>query len=59
MTKFVVVVLKHVLTCVSDTVAVMAGYADVIVLRHPEPGAVSVSCNREIIFWQRFHKHFR
>lgn len=26
-----------------DSVAVMAGYADVIVLRHPEPGAVSVS----------------
>ncbi|KAG8280068.1 hypothetical protein J6590_090542, partial [Homalodisca vitripennis] len=24
-----------------DTVAVMAGYADVVVLRHPEPGAVS------------------
>lgn len=26
-----------------DSVAVMAGYADVIVLRHPEPGAVGVS----------------
>lgn len=26
-----------------DSVAVMAGYADVIVLRHPEPGAVAVS----------------
>lgn len=23
--------------------AVMAGYSDVVVLRHPEPGAVSVS----------------
>jgi carbamoyl-phosphate synthase / aspartate carbamoyltransferase / dihydroorotase len=26
-----------------DSVAVMAGYSDVIVLRHPEPGAVTVS----------------
>lgn len=26
-----------------DSIAVMAGYADVLVLRHPEPGAVSVS----------------
>ena len=28
---------------VTDSVTVMAGYADVVVLRHPEPGAVSVS----------------
>jgi aspartate carbamoyltransferase catalytic subunit len=28
---------------VLDSIAVMAGYADVVVLRHPEPGAVSVS----------------
>jgi aspartate carbamoyltransferase catalytic subunit len=28
---------------ISDSIAVMAGYADVVVLRHPEPGAVSVS----------------
>lgn len=28
---------------VIDSVAVMAGYADVVVVRHPEPGAVSVS----------------
>lgn len=27
----------------SDSVAVMAGYSDVVVMRHPEPGAVSVS----------------
>lgn len=27
-----------------DSVAVLAGYADVVVLRHPEPGAVAVSC---------------
>lgn len=26
-----------------DSVAVMAGYADIVVLRHPEPGAVEVS----------------
>jgi len=28
---------------ISDSIAVMAGYADVVVLRHPKPGAVSVS----------------
>jgi len=28
---------------ISDSIAVMSGYADVVVLRHPEPGAVSVS----------------
>jgi carbamoyl-phosphate synthase/aspartate carbamoyltransferase/dihydroorotase len=28
---------------IPDSIAVMAGYADVVVLRHPEPGAVSVS----------------
>lgn len=58
MTKFVVFVLKHLLTCVSDTVAVMAGYADVIVLRHPEPGAVSVSSNKEIILYQKMKQTF-
>lgn len=26
-----------------DSIAVLAGYADVVVLRHPEPGAVAVS----------------
>lgn len=26
-----------------DSVTVMTGYADVVVLRHPEPGAVAVS----------------
>ncbi|XP_071450455.1 multifunctional protein CAD isoform X2 [Hetaerina americana] len=29
-----------------DTVAVMAGYTDVVVLRHPEPGAVSRAASR-------------
>ncbi|PNF18284.1 hypothetical protein B7P43_G16319 [Cryptotermes secundus] len=28
-----------------DSIAVMAGYADVVVLRHPEPGAVSRAAN--------------
>lgn len=28
-----------------DSIAVLAGYADVVVLRHPEPGAVAVSSN--------------
>jgi carbamoyl-phosphate synthase/aspartate carbamoyltransferase/dihydroorotase len=28
-----------------DSIAVMAGYADVVVLRHPEPGAVSLAAN--------------
>uniref|UniRef100_A0A8D8Q3C6 CAD protein n=1 Tax=Cacopsylla melanoneura TaxID=428564 RepID=A0A8D8Q3C6_9HEMI len=28
-----------------DTVAVLSGYADVIVLRHPEPGAVKLASN--------------
>lgn len=28
-----------------DSIAVLAGYADVVVLRHPEPGAVAVSLN--------------
>ncbi|KAI5721517.1 hypothetical protein M8J77_021715 [Diaphorina citri] len=28
-----------------DTVAVLSGYADVIVLRHPEPGAVKLAAN--------------
>lgn len=30
-----------------DSVATMANYADVVVLRHPEPGAVEVTCNIE------------
>ncbi|KAI5721518.1 hypothetical protein M8J77_021715 [Diaphorina citri] len=29
----------------NDTVAVLSGYADVIVLRHPEPGAVKLAAN--------------
>jgi carbamoyl-phosphate synthase/aspartate carbamoyltransferase/dihydroorotase len=39
---------------VSDTVAVMAGYADVVVLRHPEPGAVAVS----LVIFYIFHYFF-
>ena len=29
-----------------DSISVMAGYSDVVVLRHPEPGAVSVSTQK-------------
>lgn len=31
-----------------DSIAVLAGYADVIVLRHPEPGAVAVSLTNAV-----------
>lgn len=36
-------VLHLFVSCYSDSITVMASYSDVVVLRHPEPGAVGVS----------------
>lgn len=41
----------NLLFIIIDTITVMAGYADVVVLRHPEPGAVAVSIEIVKIKW--------
>jgi hypothetical protein len=38
----IVIMLLYLETFVVDTLMMMAGYADVIVMRHPKPGAVMV-----------------
>ena len=40
---FARILLYQINNSIPDSIAVMAGYADVVVLRHPQPGAVAVS----------------